>query len=215
MGKSQEIRGNRKARLIGKTAGWLIRLVTATMRVEIVDNAGVSDGRHPGSVVYSLWHNRIFCPACVLRKKLKGRTSVVLTSASKDGAILESAMAVFGTEAARGSSSRRGAAALVALRKAIKAGKDVTITPDGPRGPVYVVQPGVVKLSQASRAPIVIVDVELSNYWQLGTWDKFRIPKPFSKVKVTLNEPMVVPAELSEEEFEQVRLDLEKRMEGD
>src|SRR5690606_9214875 len=110
------------------------------------------------------------------------RKAVVLASASHDGAALASAMAVFGLGAVRGSSSRRGVAALIALKRALKSGVDVCITPDGPRGPRYGLQPGVVKLAASSGAPIIPIHVRFSSAWRLNTWDRFVLPKPFSRV---------------------------------
>jgi len=85
------------------------------------------------------------------------------------------------------------------------------VTPDGPRGPVYRLQPGVVKLAQKAQVPIVIAHAQMKKYWELKTWDKFRVPYPFSKVKIIF-ESVTIPADLSEEEFESERISLEERM---
>ncbi len=140
------------------------------------------------------------------------RECVVLTSASKDGAVLASAVKVFKVGAVHGSSSRRGAAAIVALRRAAKAGKDLVFTPDGPRGPRYQLQPGVVKIAQTTGLLIVPMHIEYLSCWTLKTWDRFRIPKPFSKVRIALREPITVPRELDAEGFEKERLRLEKSL---
>jgi lysophospholipid acyltransferase (LPLAT)-like uncharacterized protein len=112
----------------------------------------------------------------------------------------------------RGSSSRRGAAALVGLRRALREGKDAAITPDGPRGPRYVVQPGVVKLAQASGVKIVPLHVTYGSAWRLRTWDGFVIPKPFSRITVTFGELIAVPKDLDEAGFEHWRTLIEQRM---
>jgi lysophospholipid acyltransferase (LPLAT)-like uncharacterized protein len=109
---------------------------------------------------------------------------VVLTSASHDGAALATAMGVFGIGSVRGSSSRRGVAALVGMRKALREGIDVCVTPDGPRGPRYMIQAGLVKLAETSAAPVIPIHVEYPNCWRLKTWDRFAIPKPCSTVRV-------------------------------
>ncbi|MFC7336359.1 lysophospholipid acyltransferase family protein [Haloferula chungangensis] len=211
MAKSTEIRESRKATLIGKTAGWLMRGLCATLRFEYLDRCGIGKrGTFPGPVIYCLWHNRIFTVPAAWRKLCGAdRRAVVLTSASHDGAMLARAVGVFGIGAVRGSSSRRGVAALVALRKAMREGLDICLTPDGPRGPRYVLQPGAVKLAEAGRAPIIPVHVEFSSAWKLKSWDRFHVPKPFSKVRVIFDEALAVPAELSESEFEEWRLRIE------
>lgn len=212
MAKSQEIRGTWKQRIIGKLAGWLIRIMGWTLRYRISgleQLTGKLDGK---PVIYALWHNRIFAMPYTRPKLSKDREMVVLTSASKDGAILENAVRVFKIGSVRGSSSRRGAAALVALRKKLVSGANICITPDGPRGPVYKLSPGIVKLAQACDAPIIPLRVEFSRCWRLKSWDRFCIPKPFSKVTVILEEGVEISKELDEDGFEQERLRLENLM---
>jgi lysophospholipid acyltransferase (LPLAT)-like uncharacterized protein len=136
----------------------------------------------------------------------------VLTSASHDGAALARAVGVFGIGSVRGSSSRRGVAALVGLRKALREGSDACITPDGPRGPCHVVQAGIVKLAETSGVPIIPIHVEYSSCRELGTWDRFAIPAPGSRVRVIFDEALAVPAGLSEDDFEAWRRRLEETM---
>ncbi len=212
MSKSLEIRGTRKQHIIGKIAGWTIRIMGWTLRYKI-DGLEQLNGKYSGQpVIYALWHNRIFAMPYTRPKLAKNREMVVLTSASKDGAILENAVAVFGIGAVRGSSSRRGAAALVALRKKINSGASICITPDGPRGPRQKLQPGIVKLAQASGAPILAVNVEFSKCWHLKTWDQFRVPWPFSKVYVKIEAGIDIPRDLDQSAFEQHVSDLEQLM---
>ena len=117
MAESQEIRGTWKQRMTGKLAGWLIRIMGWTLRYEIKGLKQLTEKWDGKPVIYALWHNRIFAMPYTRPKLSKGREIVVLTSASKDGAILENAVRVFKIGSVRGSSSRRGAAALVALRR--------------------------------------------------------------------------------------------------
>lgn len=195
----------------GWLGGWVIRLLGMTLRRKVVGPAKkINELGEP--VIHVLWHNQIMASPYLWRKMYRKREVVVLTSASKDGAVLASAVKVFGVGAVHGSSSRRGAAALVALRRAAKAGKDLVITPDGPRGPKYVMQPGVVKVAQTTGLPVVLMRIEYLSCWTLKTWDRFRIPKPFSRVRITVEEPEVIRRELSDEEFEGERLRLEKSL---
>jgi len=208
MAKGTEIRESRKATLLGTAAGWAMRMLCATLRIEVEDRCGLA--RIEGPVVYCLWHNRIFSVPAAWRKLVRGaRPTVVLTSASHDGAMLARAVGVFGLGSVRGSSSRRGVAALVALRKKLREGVDVCLTPDGPRGPRYVLQPGVVKLAETGGVPLVPIHVELTRSWKLGSWDRFRVPKPFSRVRVIFDEALAVPGGLSEAEFETWRARIE------
>lgn len=212
--KSSEVRSNRKTAMLGTAAGWVIRLLTATLRMEVRDLCGIGS-RESGvpPVIYILWHSRFLSvPAAWNRICREHRKAVTLTSASHDGDMVARAMAVFGLGAVRGSTSRRGVAALVGLRRALQEGMDVCLTPDGPRGPRYKMQPGAIKLAESGGVPIVPVHVRFSSAWRLKTWDRFVIPKPFSRVEVTFAEPITVPRGLDEAAFETQRIRLEKLM---
>jgi lysophospholipid acyltransferase (LPLAT)-like uncharacterized protein len=165
----------------------------------------------PAPVIFALWHNRIFTmPPIWRRTGGKGRRSVVLTSASKDGTILAYTMSMFGLGAIRGSSSRRAVSALIGMKKALGEGLDVCVTPDGPRGPRYKVQPGVIKIAQAMGVEIIPIHIRYSSAWRLKTWDRFVIPKPFSRVSVIFDHPHRIPQNLGDEAFEAARITLEK-----
>ena len=206
--KSTEIRGTRKAELLGTLAGWIMRCWTKTLRYEVEDRCGVTRSTDPiPPVIYTLWHNRIFTiPPLWMRRCGNSRKAVVLASASKDGAILANAVGVFGIGAVRGSSSRRAVAGLIGMKRALKEGLDICITPDGPRGPRYIFHPGVVKLAESSGAPIVPVHARYQSAWRVKTWDALVIPKPFSRVTVIFDEMVNVPPKLDAAGF-QAQLD--------
>lgn len=201
--KGSEVRESRKAKVLGTLAGWFMKLWAATLRYEIEDRSGVcTPGNFATPVMFALWHNRIFTLPPIWHKTGgNSRKSVVLTSASHDGAMLSHAMAVFGLGAVRGSSSRRAVAALVGMKRALKEGLDVCITPDGPRGPRYEFQPGVVKIAESSGVPIIPIHATYASAWRLKTWDRLVIPKPFSRVRVVFDEKLVVPAGMDEAAF--------------
>jgi lysophospholipid acyltransferase (LPLAT)-like uncharacterized protein len=210
---NNQIRGGAKMALLGWLAGWSMRLIGLTLRVTVVDRCGLGrPGEMPHATIYALWHNRIFAVPPVWRWACRHRRAVALTSASHDGAALTAAVGVFGIGTVRGSSSRRGAAALVALRRAILGGSDACLTPDGPRGPRYELQGGIVKLAQASGAPIVPIHVGFSSCWRLRSWDRMVIPRPFSRITVTFDEALAVPPDLADDAFETLRARLEERM---
>lgn len=202
--KTTEIRGNRKAEILGTLAGWFIRCWSRTLSYEVTDRCGITRADGPVfPVIYAMWHNRIVTIPPIWRRRCgNSRKAVVLTSASKDGAILSSAMAVFGIGSVRGSSSRRAVAALIGMKRALTEGLDVCITPDGPRGPRYGFQPGVIKLAESSGAPVVPIHAHFSSAWRLKTWDKLVIPKPFSRVTIVFDEMLVVPPKLDEAAFQ-------------
>jgi lysophospholipid acyltransferase (LPLAT)-like uncharacterized protein len=141
-----------------------------------------------------------------------GRLGAALASASKDGEIISAFLAHFGIRAIRGSSSRGGARALVEMKRAIEDGYIMAITPDGPRGPRYSMNPGLVKLAQITGGLILPIHVTYSSYWQLKTWDGFMIPKPFAKVHITFDILHTIPPTADETEFEYQRVRLERMM---
>jgi lysophospholipid acyltransferase (LPLAT)-like uncharacterized protein len=209
--KRIEIRESRKAILLGTLAGWWMRVWSWGLRFQIEDRSGIgTPGTHPRPVIYALWHNRFFTvPPAWRRLCGKTRRSVALTSASLDGTVVARAMAVFGLGAVRGSSSRRAVAALVGMKHALRDGFDVCITPDGPRGPRYVFHPGMVKLAAATGTVIIPIHVRFSAAWRLKTWDRFVIPKPFSRVHVIFDRPLTVTDTSDPAEFEAERLRVE------
>lgn len=200
--------------LLGAAAGWCIRLLSRTLRVTVRDQAGLTESaRGEGPVIYVLWHNRILVVPPVWRRWCGSRRHcVVLTSASRDGEVVARAMKVLGLGAVRGSSSRRGVAALVGLLRELRAGRDVCITPDGPKGPRYRLQAGAVKLASSAAVPLVLIHVRHSSAWRLRSWDRFVIPKPFSRVEVTFSERILLPPDLDDPALESQRQKLERML---
>jgi lysophospholipid acyltransferase (LPLAT)-like uncharacterized protein len=191
--KTTEVRSDRKSAALGTLAGWAMKFLTSSLRLEVRDFSG-----------------RFFTvPAGWNQICSQHRKAVTLTSASHDGDMVARAMAVFGLGAVRGSSSRRGVAALIGLKHALKDGYDVCLTPDGPRGPRYVLQPGVIKLAESSGAPVVPVHVTFSSAFRLKTWDRFVIPMPFSRVEITFAEAIHLPRGMDAATFESERLRIE------
>lgn len=136
-------------------------------------------------VAFVLWHNRLFLASEVHRRYRPHRPLYALISASKDGALLTSFFAmVEGMQAVRGSSSNFGREAASALVDMLRAGNDIGITPDGPRGPCYDMKPGAVIVPRRTRTPLLLLGGEFESAWQLKSWDRFYLPKPFSRVRL-------------------------------
>jgi lysophospholipid acyltransferase (LPLAT)-like uncharacterized protein len=135
-----------------------------------------------------------------------------LVSASRDGAFLAAILERFGVQPVRGSSSRRGPQALLELRTWAARGYDLAITPDGPRGPRYVVQEGVMSLAQITGLPIVPASYHLSWKIRLKSWDGFQIPLPFSRCEVFSGRIIHVPREATDAEREELRKQLETEL---
>lgn len=174
-----------RTRVAGALLGLFLRILTKTLRVRIQDDSALLSRPDTG-IIWLFWHNRLFIvPALYIRYTKKRRPGVVLTSASRDGALLSAVMRHFGLSSVRGSSSRRGAQALLEARRRLRdACCYLAITPDGPRGPAYRMQPGAVFLARSAGVPVLPVRVEYESSWRLRSWDRFHIPKPFSRVRV-------------------------------
>ncbi len=189
-----------------------IRLIAMTIRVKIEDPNGFLSGPPAGPAICIAWHNRILGLLIAGFPRTALVPMTVLTSPSRDGELLAQIMHRFGLQSVRGSSKKRGAAALLELREHFRAGRTLIITPDGPRGPLYTLNPGVVLLAQKTGAAILKTHITFSNSLRLKSWDRFHIPLPFSKITVRIENGEVFLPALSSEEFEILRATLEKQL---
>jgi lysophospholipid acyltransferase (LPLAT)-like uncharacterized protein len=203
-------------KITGWRARWLIALGfrllqiwARTLRYEIDDRAGVIGKPVNENYIGALWHNRLLIFPFVLRRFFPNRCGAALISASRDGELLADAIKRFDFDVVRGSSSRLGARAILQLTDVLASGRDVVITPDGPRGPAYELGPGIIFLAQKSGAPVVPVNMEYSGCWRLKSWDRFILPRPFSKVRVIIGQSHHVRSTSTPEEFETERLRLQ------
>ena len=189
-----------------------MQLWSLTLRYKIEDRAGIVGKVIAQNYIASLWHNRLLIFPFVLRRFLPDRHGAALISASRDGELLADAIKRFGYDVVRGSSSRLGASAILQLSQTLASGRDVVITPDGPRGPAYELGPGIVFLAQKSGAPVVPVNIEYSSCWRLKSWDRFILPRPFAKVHVIIGSPHHVELSDTPEQFEAERQRLQQAM---
>ena len=168
---------------------WAVRLLALTLSIRRDERAVAPLWEAGVPIVYAVWHGRI-----LLLPLLYGRRAVrVLASRSGDGELVTRYVGRFGIDAVRGSTSRGGAAAVRQLGRWLREGREVLVAPDGPRGPAEVVKPGIVGLARLGGAAIVPVAVGASSEWRLGSWDAFRIPRPFARCVARFGEPIQVP----------------------
>ena len=145
--------------------------------------------------VYALWHEHLL-PLSLLHAR---QGAAVLVSRHRDGEILARVLSAIGYYPLRGSSTRGGASGLREMIRAGEAGRPLAFTPDGPRGPARRAAPGVVRAAAATGLPIVPVGAAARRRWRLESWDRFMIPKPFTKVYVSHGDPLTVPADVDAE----------------
>lgn len=195
-------------RLVAWTVFLVERLVTSSLRCHWRDYSGLADAQDGRPVIFCLWHNRLAISMIVHRRH--PRKLAALVSASKDGALLAAVLGRFGVEQIRGSSSRRGPQALLELTTHAERGYDLAVTPDGPKGPRYVVQQGVIALAQVTGLPIIPVTCNTRPKICLKSWDCFQIPLPFSRCELILNAPILVPREADGAKREERRRELEE-----
>jgi lysophospholipid acyltransferase (LPLAT)-like uncharacterized protein len=177
----------RKVRWLSLAGFWAVQALARTWRLTLRGEANwpVRDGaRVP--VVVSVWHGLMLAPIWTQRH----RGIMALASEHGDGEIIARILERLGyAPPARGSSSRGGVRGLLTMVSALRGGRSIAFTPDGPRGPARVPQPGV--FVAAHRAGVVIVPMSMhaAHCWHLRSWDRYAIPKPFARVVVTMGEP--------------------------
>ncbi|MGH7989154.1 MAG: lysophospholipid acyltransferase family protein, partial [Limisphaerales bacterium] len=176
---------------------------------------GFLERKDVSQAIYCIWHNRLaLCMKLYFAfGKHRSKAGMAgLVSASRDGAFLAAILERFGVQPVRGSSSRRGPQALLELTTLAEQGCDLAITPDGPRGPRYVVQEGAMSLAQITGLPIVPVSYRLQWKIQLKSWDGFQIPLPFSRCEIFGGRVFQMPREATDAEREELRRQLETEL---
>jgi len=194
--------------LVSFAGGALLKALAWTLRVRCEDRAGFYDPQRRTPLILCIWHNRLLGGLLGdYRSSNRVLPFSVLTSASKDGGWLAALVKRFGLGNVRGSSSRRGALALLELSSHLADGGDIAITPDGPRGPNYQVAPGIIHLGGRARVPVVPVEVRLDKFWRIGNkWDALWIPKPFSRLTIKYLKPLEISDDASALDAETTRL---------
>ena len=191
----------------------LARLLWQTCRIERVlgqehAEAALAAGQ---PIIPCYWHQRqFFCVHYVIGLQARGIKIGFLVSPSKDGELAARVIDRLGAYSIRGSSTRTGAQAMRDLYQAIKRdGISPVTTPDGPTGPAQVFKSGTAMLAQLSGAPMLPISYAARKFWRLNTWDRFIIPRPFTRVVITVGEPRYVERGLPSDALEVVRRDME------
>ncbi len=141
--------------------------------------------------VYAHWHG----DELVLVGYYAHRRLAVLSSLSEDGTLMAKTLQLLGYQVFRGSSSRGGARGLIGQIKAVKSGSQAALAVDGPKGPIYIVKPGVVELARRAGCPIIPVRTRCDRAWYVPrAWNKSYLPKPFARVTVEYGKP-ILPSE--------------------
>ncbi len=156
-------------------------------------------------IIYAAWHNQ----QLFLLYPYKGQKIAALISQSSDGEYIARVLPRFGMIAVRGSTTRGGARALIKLMQAARKGYRPMLTPDGPRGPIYTVQPGILFLAKKLGWPIIPVGTALSHKFKAGSWDKMRVPLPFGKTALTYGKAVWVK---SEDDFPRAAKELQEQL---
>lgn len=185
----------------------LLRVLNATLRYEQICEEGGHPDRPDEASVWCFWHRCLLPAACFFHGRPR---TTLLISASFDGELISRTIEHMGYETVRGSSSRAGAGGLRALARAVRDGATAVIPGDGPRGPQYILKPGITKLAQLTGLPVNSFYLLPQRAWVMRSWDALLVPKPFSRVVMVWGRP-VPPPELHETE-EAARLAVEETL---
>ena len=165
-------------------------------------------------IIPCYWHQMHIFGSWYMRKLQKRGLKIgFLISPSVDGEIPAKIVESWGAVAIRGSSNRTGARALKDMYTTIVKDKVSPVTTsDGPTGPIHEFKQGAIMLAQLTQSPMLPIAYMASRYWELKSWDKFIIPKPFSRIVIAVGKPHMIEKKLSAEEMEEARKNMELDM---
>jgi lysophospholipid acyltransferase (LPLAT)-like uncharacterized protein len=190
-------------------AFFLIKFLQWTMRIEELNGERIRAIWARGeNIIGAFWHGRLLMTPLVYG----GPGLKILISRHRDGELITRTVRHFGLETVRGSSTRGGIAGMKGLARALQQGYDVVIAPDGPRGPRFKVQPGIIQLARITGFPIFPLTFSAFPRKVLRSWDRFIIPYPFSRGVFVWGEPISIDRSATEQEIQTKTLLLEKRL---
>lgn len=166
----------------------LIRFLNLTNKT--VFHAPKSISTEP--IIFACWHGELLMLPYLYSHYRKTPHAKVLISPHFDGELISRTIKYFGLGTLAGSSDKSAARVLIQAIKTIKDGYDIGITPDGPKGPRHEVADGIIVMAQKTQAKIILVEIKPTKFWQLNSWDKFVIPKPFGKINFYATEELDV-----------------------
>jgi lysophospholipid acyltransferase (LPLAT)-like uncharacterized protein len=191
----------------------LFSLIGRTWRFELIAEEGAEPlpwGEGVGPDIYCFWHQCVL-PCTVYFRRTH---ATILISQSFDGELITRTLQLFGFRAVRGSSSRGSREGLLGLKSVIERRDGPAIfTADGPRGPIYRTKAGPVKLAQMTGARIGAFHLEPEHAWVMKSWDRFFVPRPFTRIAVSWSRWTYVPDDMPDSEFEQKREEVNEAIE--
>jgi lysophospholipid acyltransferase (LPLAT)-like uncharacterized protein len=188
---------------------YLLRLYLSLLKVRVVgEEAARKHFAEHGRMIAAVWHQR-FLPALAYVTKFRNFKPIVMISQSSDGELIASLAARLGLVPVRGSSTRGGREAMMAVLRALKKNPGVIHIVDGPTGPKGVVKPGLMAMAQVTGAPIFPVIISAEKAWVMRSWDRFLVPKPFGTVTIRWGDPVLVPRGTRSEQLEEIRKQVE------
>jgi len=189
-----------------------IRGYSSTFRLNVVnEDRWMKHVRDGGTVLLCCWHQQFFSAIRHFQNYRPYRPPLMI-SRSTDGEVIAGVASRTGWDPVRGSSSKGGRDALHEMIDRLKERRVAAHIVDGPRGPIGIIKPGAIRMAQESNAVIIPFYSSADRAWYFNSWDRFMIPKPFSRVTISFGDIFPVHQTRTEEEFEQLRLDLEKTM---
>jgi lysophospholipid acyltransferase (LPLAT)-like uncharacterized protein len=202
-------------RIAAYLGAFILEVLWRTSRLKIVNLDRLETLlKEQGAVVPVFWHQHLLmCARFMASSKIKGMKPGFMISPSVDGQAPTLLAEIYGCHVVRGSGSYTGVRAVRGVYNAIvKEGISPTITPDGPRGPRFVMKPGAIFTAQISGKAVVPIAYAASPAKLLRTWDKFVIPFPFARLRIAIGEPYFPPKRMTEEEMAAAQKELERRL---
>jgi len=192
-------------------AAWcLTRLLGATWRIQVENpnRAPTLDQNRNEGIIFIFWHNRILIQTyyyhhCAI---------TAMISKSRDGELIARTARLFGHDAVRGSTSRNSTMALSGAMELLRKGQNIAVTPDGPQGPRYSLQAGVIEMAKRTGSPIVPMSYIASLKYCFKSWDGFILPLPFSRIRIRFGSAIRIPEQLNPDEFEAQRKRVEEAL---
>lgn len=208
--KPQLSRGQRMTFWLATRCGWLaLLLIGHWTRIRLVGREHFERLRAGGKpYLICTWHGKILIPIFIHRNE----NICGMVSEHRDGEMIAQTLHRIGYTTVRGSSTRGGSRAMIAMIRALRAGGAGAIMPDGPKGPRHQFKAGAIAIAQKAGAYLLPLTFASSSCWRLQSWDRFIIPKPFSRAIALYGEPVAVAASADAAQLERLRQQLEQRM---